>query len=124
MAKKTKENKNLQKPKKKGKGRCKFCGSSDFGFNCRYSPYEKHQHEHSPSSGDYEYCVWCGSKGYGTGCVYSPVEETYNKKLHKHFSDGIHCIWCGVKLVDEYGKPIPGMTGAGCKYSPNRYHSL
>ena len=26
--------------------------------------------------------------------------------------------------VDEYGKPIPGMTGAGCKYSPNHYHSL
>lgn len=49
--------------------RCSFCGSTSWGRNCKYSPYNN-THYH----GDViNRCVWCGSKQlYGKGCKYSP----------------------------------------------------
>ncbi len=107
------------------KSRCRFCGSRLYGTNCNYSNLPRRVHEHGPTGGDYDTCVFCGLHSarngiaYGKGCKYSP------DGTHKHFSDGIHCIWCGLELIDpKTGKQKPGASGRGCKYSPNGYHSL
>ena len=97
--------------------RCKFCGSSNFGHGCTYSPYAEKVHEHGPV-GDYRRCVYCGSSSYGTGCNYSPEGKGGRGHTHKHFSDGIHCIYCGKQIRSRSD------GGSGCVYSPTGYHSL
>jgi len=105
--------------------RCRYCGSRNFGTNCKYSQLPNHVHKHGPHGGDYRTCVYCGAtsepngSAYGKGCPYAPDH------VHEHFSDGIHCIWCGRVLIDlKTNQLLPGAQGRGCKYSPNGYHSL
>lgn len=47
--------------------RCVYCGSSNFGNGCRYSPKGVHMHPDDPKR-----CTYCGSTNYGKGCRYSP----------------------------------------------------
>lgn len=48
---------------------CAFCGSSQWGRNCPYSPVNR-THMHIPTTADE--CCWCGSNKIGAGCPYSP----------------------------------------------------
>lgn len=47
--------------------RCVYCGSTNFGNGCRYSPKGVHMHPDDPKR-----CTYCGSPNYGKGCRYSP----------------------------------------------------
>lgn len=47
--------------------RCVYCGSTNYGSGCRYSPKGIHFHPEDP-----KHCAYCGSSNYGKGCRYSP----------------------------------------------------
>ncbi|MFA5154381.1 MAG: hypothetical protein WC554_17675 [Clostridia bacterium] len=60
------------------KSTCAFCGSSQWGKNCPYSPINK-THMHIPT--DSTTCVWCGSNKIGAGCPYNPSSRYHVRGL-------------------------------------------
>ena len=57
---------------------CIYCGSTNYGTSCLFSPEKNkiHKHGHGISDRDGKrHCVWCGrviDKSGGTGCLFSP----------------------------------------------------
>ena len=61
------------------KNYCIYCGSTNFGPSCYWSPEDKpfrhmHKHGHDPEG---RLCVWCGvdvkKVGINNSCFYSPT---------------------------------------------------
>jgi hypothetical protein len=57
----------------KPKSKCIFCGSTQWGSNCPYSPLHPKIHIHQPINTDE--CIYCSSTRLGSGCPYSPTRQ-------------------------------------------------
>lgn len=82
--------------------KCSYCGSTNYGLGCLYSPTKYHVHKD-----DTEGCIYCGKKNaYGQACLFSPIPGKYHVYGH-----GDRCIYCGKK---EKGK--------SCLFAPDGIH--
>lgn len=54
--------------------KCVYCGSSNYGSGCLYSPVNCHAHMDNSDK-----CIYCGSSNYGSGCLLNPYGNTHIK---------------------------------------------
>jgi hypothetical protein len=80
---------------------CIFCGSTNYGQGCNYSPNGYHIKPNDP-----ETCRFCGSPTRGKGCHFNP-----STGLHVRGAGGTVCVYCG--SPDK---------GQGCHLNPTGIH--
>jgi hypothetical protein len=54
--------------------KCTYCGSSNYGSGCIYSPVNAHAHMDEP-----ENCIYCGSPNIASRCPYNPYGDNHIK---------------------------------------------
>lgn len=87
--------------------KCSYCGSSNYGSGCLYSPTGYHIHEDNSD----DECIYCGRRDYGPSCLFSPIDGRNCRKIHVH-GHGSRCIYCGKS----------GVHGPGCLFAEDGNH--
>jgi len=54
--------------------KCVYCGASNYGSGCIYSPVNAHAHMDEPNN-----CIYCGSPNIASKCPYNPYGENHVK---------------------------------------------
>jgi len=54
--------------------KCVYCGASNYGSGCIYSPVNAHAH-----MDEYDKCIYCGSPNMSSNCPYNPYGDSHIK---------------------------------------------
>lgn len=54
--------------------KCVYCGASNYGKGCIYSPVNAHAHMDEPDN-----CIYCGSPNISSRCPYNPYGDNHVK---------------------------------------------